>query len=199
MTLSDIIIPFIAALIGWITNYIAIRMLFRPRRPVAIGGITFHGLIPKRQKELAENIGETVSKSLISHDDVTAVLRTPEVQERMSREVEGEIDAFLEKFLAGNPMVAMFLQGEMLEQVKGVLMQQFEARTPHLLEQIIGTLEDKVDFKAIVQRKIEGFDLGELEALIYRISANELKTIEVLGGVLGFIVGLVQVAIMHVL
>lgn len=197
MTLSDIFIPLIAALIGWITNYIAIRMLFRPRRPVTVAGITLHGLIPKRQKELAENIGETVSKSLVNHDDVTAVLRTPEVQEKISREVEGEIDAFLEKFLSGNPMVAMFLQGEMLQQVKGVLVQQLEARTPHLLEQVIDTLEEKVDFKAIVQRKIEGFDLGELEDLIYRISSKELKTIEVLGAVLGFLVGLLQVALMH--
>jgi uncharacterized membrane protein YheB (UPF0754 family) len=196
MTLADILVPLIAALIGWFTNYIAVKMLFRPRTPVRILGMTLHGLVPKRQRELAEKIGETVSTSLVSHDDITEVLRSPEVQARITEEVEGEIDSFLQKFVGGNPMVAMFLQGESFTQVRALLVQQLQAKTPVMLEHVVETVEQKVDFKKIVQQKIESFDLGQLEDLIYRVSAQELKTIELLGGVLGFLVGLLQVAVM---
>jgi hypothetical protein len=37
------LLPFIAALIGWMTNYIAVKMLFHPKEPKKFIGITFHG------------------------------------------------------------------------------------------------------------------------------------------------------------
>ena len=53
-----------------------------------------------------------------------------------------------------------------------------------------------MDFQQIVRSKVEAFDLGRLEQIIYDISAKELKTIEYLGGVLGLLVGLAQVGLM---
>ncbi len=63
-------IPLISALIGWITNYLAVKMIFRPHIPIKILGITFHGILPKRKSALAHEIGETVERELISHDDI---------------------------------------------------------------------------------------------------------------------------------
>jgi uncharacterized membrane protein YheB (UPF0754 family) len=60
----------------------------------------------------------------------------------------------------------------------------------------VDRVEHKLDVSEIVRTKVEAFDLTKLEAIIHEVSARELKTIEVLGGVLGFLVGLVQVAIM---
>lgn len=57
-------LPFVAALIGWFTNFVAVKMLFRPRKAVRILGIRFQGLVPRRQKELAEKIAETVEKKI---------------------------------------------------------------------------------------------------------------------------------------
>jgi uncharacterized membrane protein YheB (UPF0754 family) len=60
----------------------------------------------------------------------------------------------------------------------------------------VDRVEHKLDVSAIVQQKIEAFDISKLESIIYEVSARELKTIEVLGGVLGFVVGLAQVALL---
>jgi uncharacterized membrane protein YheB (UPF0754 family) len=48
----------------------------------------------------------------------------------------------------------------------------------------------------IVQEKIINFDLDRLEAVILKVSGTELKAIEILGGVLGFVIGLIQAGIM---
>jgi uncharacterized membrane protein YheB (UPF0754 family) len=61
---------------------------------------------------------------------------------------------------------------------------------------VVERVEHRLDVSEIVRAKIEAFDLSKLEAIIYEVSARELKTIEILGGVLGFLVGLGQVAIM---
>ena len=190
---SLILIPLIAAFIGWITNFIAIRMLFRPRRPMKLGFITLHGLVPKRQLEIARSVGDAVARDLINHDDITKVLKLPETKAKISAEIEQEIDGFIRGFADQNPMVAMFLQGDTLTRVRTALVQQLEARTPHLIEPIITTVEEKVDFGQIVESKVASLELDRLEDLINRVASKELRTIELLGGVLGFLVGVVQV------
>lgn len=192
--LSDLSIPIIAALIGWFTNFIAVKMIFRPRRPYRFFGITFHGLIPRRQREIAESIGETVARDLISHKDVEEVLRGIKIHEEIAPIVANQVDNFVQRM----PMVAMFLQGSMLDQIKTLLTEEIEKAMPSVLDRVVTGVEQNLDFKTVVRTRIEGFDLSKLEEIIYRISSRELKTIEYLGGVLGFIVGLLQLAIVRI-
>lgn len=60
-----IVIPLIGAFIGWITNVLAIRLLFRPHRPFQFLFWTFQGLIPKRRAEIAANVARVVDKDLL--------------------------------------------------------------------------------------------------------------------------------------
>ncbi|NDC78344.1 MAG: DUF445 family protein, partial [Chitinophagia bacterium] len=54
-------IPVISAFIGWVTNWVAIKMLFHPRRPIRFLGLTVQGIFPKRQRQFAERLGRMVS------------------------------------------------------------------------------------------------------------------------------------------
>ena len=69
-----VMLPTVGALIGYGTNYLAVRMIFRPVRPVRILGFTLQGLVPRRQAELAASVGRVVGEHLLSHDDLTAAL-----------------------------------------------------------------------------------------------------------------------------
>lgn len=78
--------PLIGAIIGYFTNYIAVKMLFRPYYPKRIGKwqIPFTpGIIPKRQKALAKAIGKAVGENLLTGDDLKAAF----VGERAERSV----------------------------------------------------------------------------------------------------------------
>ena len=187
-------IPFIAALIGWVTNFIAIKMLFRPRKPRNLLGLRLVGLIPKRQSELAIKIGQAIERDLLSHRDVQAAMQSPEVEQEIKNLIQDQVDIFLNKTIGRIPMVSMVLQGSLALQIKELLVQQLHSATPAMIDGLVSKLEHKLNFQQIVQQKIEAFDLAKLEEIIYHISAKELKTIELLGGVLGFVVGLAQVA-----
>jgi uncharacterized membrane protein YheB (UPF0754 family) len=195
-TVQLVAVPLVASLIGWITNYIAVRMLFRPRRPYRILGVTILGLIPKRQSELARSIGDTVESQLLTAEDLANLLNTPDTQERVHRAMINQVDAFLNQFAQQNPMFALFLQGDLAQQIKDSLVQQLQAAVPGMLEELLGGLKGKVNIGTFISRRVEALELDALEQLVYRVSANELKTIELLGGVLGFLVGCIQVAFM---
>jgi uncharacterized membrane protein YheB (UPF0754 family) len=63
---------------------------------------------------------------------------------------------------------------------------------------VVERVEERLDIKELVTDKVNAFDLSKLESMIYEVSSRELKTIELLGGVLGFIVGLGQVGLLLV-
>ena len=67
-----LILTIVGGLIGWITNILAIKLLFRPIKPIKIPilNIEILGLIPKRKNEIAANIGEVISNELLSMDDI---------------------------------------------------------------------------------------------------------------------------------
>ncbi len=189
-------IPVISALIGYVTNYIAVKMLFRPHSPKRILGFRIHGLVPQRQREIAASLGKMIERDLISHADIQEALKSKETTEEAAAFLNEQIDHFVQRLASQNPMIGAFLQGPLLEQVKGLLSAQMAERFPVFMERVVERVEGQLDIKAIVQSKVEAFDLTKLEAVIYEVTSRELKTIELLGGVLGFLIGLAQVAIM---
>lgn len=185
----------ISALIGWFTNYVAIKMLFRPRRAISFLGMRIQGLIPKRQAEIAANIAETVERELVSHRDVESVFQGAEMQLEFERATNEQVELFLGKLLGKIPLLGGLIKDGIGDQVKAVILQQLKQAGPDLIERLLSKAQNDLDFQRIVRERIEAFDLGKLEAIIYSISSRELKTIELLGGVLGFIVGIGQVVL----
>ncbi len=190
------LIPIVSAMIGWITNYIAVKMIFRPRMPINILGFQIQGLIPRRQSELAENLGNLVEKELVSHKDIQAILESDEVKHEIKSMIEKQVDKFMLEKLGSIPMISMFLQGDLAQQIKQMLVDQLDHVIPEFVETSITQIEQRLDFKDIVKEKVENFDHEKLEEIVFRIAAKELKTIEFLGAILGFFVGSVQVALL---
>jgi uncharacterized membrane protein YheB (UPF0754 family) len=189
-------LPFITALIGWLTNYIAVKMIFRPRREIRIIGFRIIGLIPKRKHDLARKIAETIEKELISHKDIRAIIQSEDFHLHTGSIIKKRIDDFIDEKLAANPLISMFVTPEVTDKISEMLMDELQKEIPGLIDTLFETVEKKLDFKKIIQDKIDGFELDRLESIIYTIAAKELKAIEIFGGVLGFVVGLLQLLIL---
>ena len=192
-----LVLPPVAAAIGWFTNYIAVRMIFRPRNPWTFLGITLQGLLPKRRAEFARNIGETVHTHLFSVEDVKRILDEPEVRSRMSQTIESRVDDFLRHRLASaNPMIGMFLQGPLGTTIRTTLVTELTNALGEGVTTLTSHLHERFDARTIVEAKILEFDLAKLEGIVLAVAHRELRAIEILGAVLGFLVGLIQVGLL---
>ena len=84
--------PLIGAFIGYLTNHVAIRMLFRPLRAWRICGLRVPmtpGVIPAKRGELAKNMGEVVGEHLLTSDEIARGLDNPIFQAHL-RGIIGE-------------------------------------------------------------------------------------------------------------
>lgn len=82
--------PVIGSLIGYVTNYIAVKMLFRPLRPIKIGKFRIPftpGIFPKRKEQLAQALGKAVGNNLLTSKDVENLF----LSENMKQKVVGQI------------------------------------------------------------------------------------------------------------
>ena len=195
-----LLLPTVAALIGWFTNFLAVRMIFRPYREIRVLGIPFQGLLPKRKKEFAKNIGETVEAHLVSVEDIKKIVDDPKVAARIKKEVEERLDDFIaNRLVASNPMLGMFLKGPLVEKIKSGLTEELGGALGGLLGTMGSHIEEHLDLKAIVTEKVESFDMKKLEDICLAVAKRELFAIEILGGVLGFMVGMIQLLALHLL
>lgn len=183
----------IGAMIGWITNYVAIKMLFRPYKEINFGLFKIQGLIPKRKHEIAISIADTVQKELISLKDVTNSLDGEELEKRMGDMIDKILDEKLEgELIKKFPMLAMFMSEDMLRKIKNMIKTSILENKDTIIEMFSNYLEEKVNFKEIIIKNVDGFSLEKLEDITYSLAKKELKHIEVVGAVLGGIIGFFQ-------
>jgi uncharacterized membrane protein YheB (UPF0754 family) len=188
------LIPFISAFIGWFTNWIAIKMLFHPKEPKKIVGITFHGIFPKRQKQFAEKLGKLVSNELLSFKDIEEKISNPANISKLMPFVEAHIDHFLRVKLAEQmPVISMFIGDKTINQLKEVFITELTDLFPVIMKNYMNNLQEDLDLEKIVTQKVSGFSSDKLEQILNDIMAKEFRFVEIIGGVLGFLIGLLQV------
>lgn len=188
------LIPLISAFIGWFTNWIAIKMLFHPREPKVILGIRFQGIFPKRQQQFAQKLGKMVSTELLSFQDIETKISNPANVQKLMPFVEQHIDHFLRVKLADKmPVISMFIGDKTINQLKAVFIAELTELFPVIMKNYMNNLQEELDLEKIVIEKVSGFSSDKLEEMLNAIMAKEFRFVEIIGGVLGFVIGLIQV------
>ena len=82
--------PLVAGVVGYITNKIAIKMLFRPYEPkwYTLG---WQGIVPKTRPKLAVKISEIVGQKLLAHDDFLYALENNDVKSKIHSIIAGKL------------------------------------------------------------------------------------------------------------
>ncbi len=186
------ILAMIGALIGWVTNILAIRLIFRPINPLKIPGtnIQFQGLIPKRRNEIAKSIGETIEKELVTMEEILGRVLEKQNKSNILKDIKDKVQAIITQKIPA--LLPRTFRNLILNYTQEVLETELEPAINEFIEDFINSAKNRVRIGEMVENKINEFDLLKLESIIISISRRELKQIEYLGGLLGFIIGILQ-------
>ena len=184
-------------LIGWFTNYLAIKLLFRPYKEINFLLFKIQGLIPKRKDEIIGNIAEVVEKELISISDITEKIQDAQIDEDV---IDGLLDKVIgeklqKSILEKNPLLKMLINDSVIEKIKAYFKSSILENKEEIVAEIIKIAEEKIDIKQIMMDKMQNFSLEEMERIILTVSKKELKHIEIIGGILGGIIAVFQFAL----
>jgi uncharacterized membrane protein YheB (UPF0754 family) len=191
-----ILTPLISAFTGWFTTWVAIKMLFHPRKPLKVLGLKIQGIFPKNQQQIAEKLGEVVSKELLSFKEIEEKITNPSNLEKLKPEIEKHIDHFLRAKLSNTfPVLSMFIGEKTINQLKAAFLMELEELFPVLMKSYMNKLENDLDLKQIVTQKVAGFSGEKLENMLDQITKKEFKFLEIIGAAFGLLIGLIQVGL----
>ena len=191
----------VGILIGWFTNYLAIKLLFRPYKEMNFLFFKIQGLIPKRKNEIIENIADVVEQELISMTDIVNKFKNSEIDEEILNNLLDKIvgEKLKNSILEKNPLLKMFVNDSLMDKIKEYVKKSILDNKEEIVEEIVKIVEDKINFKEIMLEKMENFSLKEIEDIILRVSKEELKHIEIIGGILGAVIAIFQFVLMLVI
>lgn len=143
--------PLVGAFIGYLTNKIAIKMLFRPLKPWRILGVRVPmtpGVIPSKRHELSRNMGQMVGDHLLTSQEIGKALKKDAFQEHLYSLTANRVGAILEKDLGPLPSVIPSRFRTYFD--VGLTTVKYQVK-----EQITAYIEDD-RFEQTVKRQIDG-------------------------------------------
>lgn len=189
--LKILLLASIGGIIGYITNVLAIKLIFRPIQPIKIPILNFEiiGLIPKRRNEISKNIGEIIQEEFLSMDDILESIMTEDDKEKIIEYIKEKINKIAQEKMSFIPLpIRGMVEGYIMDAID----EEIKKAINELSDEIINKAKERINIQEMVETKINKLDLYELENLIIKVAKKELKHIEILGLVLGFLIGIIQ-------
>jgi uncharacterized membrane protein YheB (UPF0754 family) len=197
--------PLVGAFIGYMTNKIAIRMLFRPLRQWRVGPFRVPmtpGVIPAQRHQLAYNIGEMVGEHLLTGEEINVALQRSEFQEHLYALIEAKAGSLFKQDLGTlgslipngyrsyfdiaaktllyrmKDAISQYLQSDRAEQVvRGTIDAWIDSLLAERIDALVGVAERRAVY-ATLERQLQALlDGGELETWLRDLVHREIETI----------------------
>ncbi len=189
--LKLLLLSIIGGFIGWITNFIAVRLLFKPLKPIHLFfGIKIQGVIPARKTELANSIGKVIEQQLISPGEIFDYFVSDKEIDNLKAIIVTNVVQILKDKLPG--FLHGFTDRMVKKQLDTFMEKDGDRYIRTMLEKTITNATEKISISQMVVEKIEALDLTSFEAIVSGIVKKELRHIEYFGAVLGFAIGILQ-------
>ncbi len=180
----------VGAFIGYVTNYVAIKLLFRPYKPVKIGNITIfpQGVIPREKKVLAKKVAEVVKNYILSEEEIKRIITDPKVKEEIESFLNKKIDELADKditeFISKEELTSKF--AKIIVRVVEEKFSMFASLVnENMIKSIMLSLEVPVKISDLIESEIvkdilkkEIFEFLEKEVPKIFLKANIEKIVE---------------------
>lgn len=177
MNYQFIINPLIGAGIGYVTNWIAIKMMFRPTKAIKIGKFTLPftpGIIPKNRSRLAEAIGNTISNNLLTENDLKDVLLSDEIKSQIQEKIEEYISSLSSKDMTLEDFINLYVEKDSYDKTMTSIQSNL---TKSILQTVIeanlgAIISEQIEIAA--NEKMKGSFIGLIggKSLVSSLSSN---------------------------
>ena len=207
---DHLMLPISGFLLGWITNWIALTLIFRPIEPVDIrlfpccSPIRIQGLFLKRQREVSVEFASIVTKQILRADLVLeAMIRGP-ASDRLFAKVTGHIQDACDRFGGFDsikPVVEYALGTERFEQAKQEVIDgmvhcldlQCAEEVMKVQKELELYTDEAMDVERLLRTKMAELPPAQFEGVLHPVFEQDETKLIAIGAILGLIVGLLQV------
>jgi uncharacterized membrane protein YheB (UPF0754 family) len=189
-------LPVAGLLVGYLTNWLALQMVFNPKEIWRVGPFAIQGLFLKRQKEVARDYGSLIASSIVTPANIIeAVLKGPRADKLfalIARHVKRTID---EQTGIVRPFVAFTIGSRTYIEMKEAAVARILAHAPHALKSVEGYAGEAMDINNTIVERMALLSPLEFEAMLRPAFKEDEWILISVGALLGLLVGFGQMAL----
>ncbi|TMW64632.1 hypothetical protein Poli38472_011512 [Pythium oligandrum] len=188
-----VVFPIVGLVVGLITNWLALKMIFEPIEPKRFCCLTLHGLFLRRQNEVAEVYGRLVSSEVLTSRKLfEAILKGP-YSDRLFELVYDNVQLAVNEATAATAKIAnLGLGEEIYANIKQDVTDHIVNKFPESLRQIEDYADSAMDLETTLREKMKLLSSAQFEQLLHPIFQEDEWKLVLMGGVLGFAIGILQ-------
>ncbi len=189
-------IPLISSFIGWMTNYVAVKMLFRPYKERNFLFIKIQGIFPKRRHALIEKLSTIIAHDLLHKEKlIDQITANPKLDELITSNIKKYIGGLINNKIKKIPLISALVNEDMVQSIEESLLSDFKEGLGPIKNEFLHEAIANLDIKKVVTDYLNSLSMKEMEELIRSVLKREFRFVEWSGAVLGFFIGICQLAI----
>jgi uncharacterized membrane protein YheB (UPF0754 family) len=149
----------------------------------------------KTNRELQKNLGTVVQRDLLNFSDIKGRLQDPDALNNFKEEIALRVDNAIRDRIEKSGLLNAIVPDQLIQSIHKTIVDEIEKNLPTVIGSSIDKIEEKLDIQQLVRNKVANFSDEKLEQLLLDITAREFTFIEFVGGILGFIIGIIQLLI----
>jgi uncharacterized membrane protein YheB (UPF0754 family) len=188
------LMPFFGFLTGWLSDWLALNLLFIPRDPKRILGFRFHGVIQKNRDQITRDYAKVMAQDLFSPEVIFESLLNGPSSERLFAMMHRELSKVVDQQVGiAAPLVQLAVGSLRYRQARARVARTALNRLPETLAHAHGYAAEVMDIENTIADKMSQLDSAQFEAIMRPIFKDDEWLIILVGAVLGAVVGELQV------
>lgn len=187
------ILPLGGLLVGYATNWIAIKIIFEPKRPVKFGPITIQGMFLKRQKEVSEVYSAIIEKKLITPQNITNIILHGSGSAQLLELIELHVNDAIERYVAiAQPYFALGVGSKNYHKMKALAVQQIFDNSDKYLRYAFDYANNAMHIGQDLSERMQALSVEEFEGVLRPAYQQDEWKLIVTGAILGMAAGFAQ-------
>lgn len=187
------ILPVAGFMVGWITNYLALKLIFSPLEPKKFLCWTLHGIFLKRQREVSETFARIICVEIVHVKAIWEAVFNGPLSQNFFAMLRAHSLVFIDKLIAEiKPLAIAAMGAQQFHEMKEAMAQKVNQKLPDIIDLSYEYSQATLNMEQTIREKMSELPPEEFEAVLHPAFQEDELTLIILGGVLGAVVGVIQ-------
>ncbi|HMV45762.1 MAG TPA: DUF445 family protein [Leptospiraceae bacterium] len=193
-------IPITCAFVGWITNYVAVKMIFHPAEFWGIGKLGLKGIIPNHAIKMSGLIAKILTERLVKPHELFLRVNPDEINHEIQDLIDLKAKEIIKDIIATeNPVLWSLLSDDIKNSIEEEVRREIPKQIVDIYKSFGNELDNVLEFDEIIRSSLSGKKTSILIEMFQRCGGPEFRFIIVSGIYFGFLIGLIQLAFINIL
>ena len=193
---KDWTLPVCGIIVGYATNWLALKLIFEPKKPIKIFGYTLQALFIKRQADVSMEYAKIVADNILNSEQMWEHMLNDNGGEKLWQLFEKNIEEAVERQSINiEPVVNLLVGSKKYEDIKTTLIRQLVAEMPRTLHTIHDISNASFNIENVMRDKMTSLSPEEFEGVLRPAFQEEEFTLILVGAVLGGLAGFIQLMV----